>query len=169
MSQPTKFSDLVTEAITNHGKATADIIGALGQGQPVDWPAETIKCFGQLTQTGARFLLFWDNIATLLAADSAGPMTFPGPKTCAQGEKQSFKLLLTGFNTATAQSGLRRRGENAFTIGAQAITTTVEVDGIALSVICSGAPRGVYEGTLALTDANGTQVARPYNVYIDPA
>jgi hypothetical protein len=169
MSQLPKFSDLVSEAITNHGKATADIIGALGQGQTVDWPAETIKCFGQLTQTGARFFLFWDNIATLLAADDKGPITFGGPKTCAQGEKQSFKLAITGYGAATAQSGLRRRGENGFTIDPQAIAVKVEVDGIALSVICSGAPRGVYEGTLALTDANGTRVARTYNVYIDPA
>jgi hypothetical protein len=169
MAELPKLSDLVTEAIANHGKATADLIGALGQGQKVDWPAETIKCFGQLTQTGARFFLFWDNIATLLAADSKGPGTFSCPKVCAQGETLSFKLDITGYGAAVAQSGLRRRGESAVIIGAQAITTKVEADGIALRVICSGAERGVYEGNLALTDANGTQTTRPYNVYIDPA
>jgi hypothetical protein len=164
-----KLSDLVTEAISSHGKATADLANRLGQGDAIDWVAEAASCLGQVTQTGAKFLLFWDNIATLVAADPDGPLTFEGPKKCAEGEKKTFKVPITGMTSATVQSGLRRRGDDKFTIAAQAITAKVEPDGIAIQVVCSGAPRGLYEGALALVGPTGAQTKRLYNVYIEPA
>jgi hypothetical protein len=169
MSELPKLSDLVADAITDHGKATADILKRLDQGENVDLAAETIQCLGQLTQTGARFFLFWDNIATLLAAEGAGPLTFPETAVCAQGEKKDFELNIEGVTSATVQSGLRRRGDDTVTIGANAISVTVATDQLVITVDCSGAPRGVYEGTLTVVGAAGTTTTRAYNVYIDPA
>jgi len=169
MSELPKLSDLVAAAITDHGKATADILKRLDQGENVDLAAETIQCLGQLTQTGARFFLFWDNIATLLAAEGGGPLTFPQTAVCAAGEKKVFELEIEGVAAATANAGLRRRGDDTVTIGANAITVTVASDHLVITVDCSGAPRGVYEGTLSVVGADGTQTTRAYNVYIDPA
>lgn len=169
MPELPKLSDLVADAITGHGKATADILRRLDQGQDVDLAAETIQCLGQLTQTGARFFLFWDNIATLLAAGGGGPLTFPQTAVCAEGEKKDFELNIEGVTSATVNAGLRRRGDDTITIDADAITVTVATDQLLITVDCGGAPRGVYEGSLAVVGADGTPTTRVYNVYIDPA
>lgn len=164
-----KLSDLMAEAVSDHGRATADLFRRLDQEEQVDLTAETIQCLGQLFQTGARFFLFWDNIATLMAADGDGPLTFPAPKKCAEGEKHDFTLPMPGISTANVQSGLRRRGETTDAIDANAITVALGNDQVVITVDCSGAWRGLYEGTLTVVDANGTTAVRAYNVYIDPA
>jgi len=168
MPGPTKFQDLVASAITNHGKATADIFDRLGKGEKVDLVAETMECFGQLTKTGAQFLLFWDNIATLMAAGGGGPLNFPQPKPCGPGVTVSTTLSVSNVASATVSSGLRRRGETNDTILAKAITVTQNQDTLTVVVDCSGAPRGLYEGSLELVDGVGTKQARPYNIYINP-
>ena len=169
MNELSKLGDLVAGAITGHGKATADLLRRLDQGEEVDLVGETVECLGDLTGTGARFIMFWDNIATLLAAEGAGPLTFPETAVCAQGEKKDFELNIEGVTSATVQSGLRRRGDDTVTIGANAISVTVATDQLVITVDCSGAPRGVYEGTLSVVGAAGTTTTRAYNVYIDPA
>lgn len=169
MSEIPKFSDLLAGAITDHGKATSEILRRLGRGEDVDLAAETIACLGQLAQTGTRFLFFWDNIATLLAAEPGAPLTFPQTKLCAQGEKKDFELTIPDMQSAGVQTGLRRRGEDTVSIDASAITLAVANNQVAITVDCSGARRGLYEGTLTLVKTDGTQATRAYNVYIDPA
>jgi hypothetical protein len=169
LNEVPKFSELVAGAITDHGKATADILRRLDQDEEVDLTAETIQCLGQLAQTGARFFLFWDNIATLLAQDGNGPIPFGQPKVCAPGEKQDFELTIPGIRSAEVQSGLRRRGDDAVTIPIGAITLSIANDQLAIKVDCSGARRGLYEGMLAVVGADGAGTIRAYNVYIDPA
>jgi hypothetical protein len=159
----------VAGAITDHGKATADVLRRLDEVENVDLTAETIKCLGQLAHTGARFLLFWDNIATLLATEGNGPLTFPQPNVCAQGEIQTFELIIPGISSAEVKSGLRRRGDDTVTIDAGAITLSIANDQLAINVDCSGARRGLYEGTLGVVGSDGAGTTRAYNVYIDPA
>jgi hypothetical protein len=168
MPGPNKFQDLVANAITNHGKATADIFDRLGKGEKVDLVAETMECFGQLTKTGAQFLIFWDNIATLMAAGGGGPLNFPQPKPCGPGVTVDHKITVSDVALASALSGLRRRGEDKETILATAITVTQNQDTLTVVVDCSGAPPGLYEGNLELVDGVGTKQARPYNIYINP-
>jgi hypothetical protein len=168
MPGPTKFQDLVADAVTNHGKATADIFDRLGKGEKVDLVAETMQCFGRLTKTGAQFLIFWDNIATLMAASGGAPLNFPPPKPCGPGVTVSSTLSVSDVASAAVLSGLRRRGEDQETILAKAITVTQNQDTLTLVVDCSGAPRGLYEGNLELVDSVGTKQARPYNIYINP-
>lgn len=169
MPELPKLSDLVVGAITDHGKATADLLRRLDQDEQVDLAAETVECLGNLTQTGARFLLFWDNIATLLAADDDGPLTFPPPKKCAQGEVQSLRLRVSGVTSARVESGLRRRGDDVFAIQANALTLNVDNSELVLEVDCSGVARGLYEGRVSLVGAGGVRTMRTYNFYIDPA
>jgi hypothetical protein len=169
MNELPRLGDLVAGAITDHGKATADLLRRLDQGEKVDLVGETVECLGNLTGTGARFLMFWDNIATLLAADGEGPLTFPAPKLCADGEIQSLRLRVEGTTSARVESGLRRRGDGGTSIGAQSITLQVDNGVLVLEVDCSGVPRGLYEGSVSLVDAGGTRTMRTYNLYIDPA
>jgi hypothetical protein len=169
MNELPRLGDLVAGAITAHGTATADLLRRLDQGEKVDLVGETVECLGNLTGTGARFLMFWDNIATLLAADGEGPLTFPAPKLCADGEIQSLRLRVEGTTSARVESGLRRRGDGGTSIGAQSITLQVDNGVLVLEVDCSGVPRGLYEGSVSLVDAGGTRTMRTYNLYIDPA
>lgn len=169
MNELSKLGDLVAGAITDHGKATADLLRRLDQEEKVDLVGETVECLGNLTRTGARFILFWDNIATLLAADGDGPLTFPAPKPCAEGEIQSLRLRVGGITSARVESGLRRRGDDGPAIDAQAITLKVDNGVLVLEVDCSGVPRGLYEGTFSMVGAGGTPTMRTYNLYIDPA
>jgi hypothetical protein len=178
MSELPRLSDLVSGAITDHGKATADILRRLDQDEKVDLVAESVKCLGGLAQTGARFFLFWDNIATLLAADGGGPLTFPAPPNCAEGETRDFVLAMPGVTSARISTGLRRRGEPSAEISARSIAVRVSQGNVEISVDCSGAPRGLYEGTLTVTGATTTgigatgagagETSRTFNVYIDP-
>ncbi|HEX6221507.1 MAG TPA: hypothetical protein VF115_10465 [Acidimicrobiia bacterium] len=168
MPELPRFRDLVAEALTDHGRATADVLRKAGRGETIDVAAETAQCLGDLAQTGARFFLFWDNIATLLAAEGGEPLTFPKPRPCPPGEKRKFALRIRNVGTPTVQSGLRRRGEQADTIEAKAITAQVVNGEVTVEVDCGGATRGLYEGKLAVVDADGNQVTRTYNVYIDP-
>lgn len=169
MNELPRLGDLVAGAITDHGKAAADLLRRLDQGEKVDLVGETVECLGNLTGTGARFVMFWDNIATLLAADGAGPITFPAPKVCADGEIQSLRLRVEGITSAQVESGLRRRGDGGTSIEAQAITLRVDNGVLVLEVDCSGVPRGLYEGTVSVVGAGGTSTMRTYNLYIDPA
>jgi hypothetical protein len=169
MKELSEFGDLVAGAITDHGKATADLFRRLDQGEKVDLLAETVAWLGNLTVTGAKFLVFWDNIATLLAADGNAPITFLPPKPCAEGEIQSLRLRVDGVRSAVVESGLRRRGEEGTSIDAKAISVKVDRGVLVLEVDCSGKPRGLYEGTVSLTGADGTSSMRTYNLYIDPA
>lgn len=169
MSELPRLSDLVVEAVTGHGKATADLLRRLDGGKKVDLGAELVECLGDLTRTGARFALFWDNIATLLAADGDGPLTFPPPKSCAEGEIQSLRLSLEGVTSASVESGLRRRGAEDISIQPNAIALKMDGSVLVLDIDCSGVPRGLYEGTVSLVRGDGTSTMRAYNVYIDPA
>lgn len=169
MNELSKLGDLVAGAITDHGQATADLLRRLDQGEKVDLVGETVECLGNLTGTGARFIMFWDNIATLLAADGDGSIIFPAPKLCAEGEIQSFRLRVEGITSARVESGLRRRGAGGTSIDAQAITVKVDNGVLVLEVDCSGVPRGLYEGTVSVVAAGGTRTMRTYNLYIDPA
>jgi hypothetical protein len=168
MPELPRLSDLVSGAITDHGKATADLLRRLDQDEKVDLVAEGVQCLGDLAQTGARFFLYWDNIATLLAVDGEGPLTFPAPPKCARGEIHDFALAIPGVRSAELSTGLRRRGESQDEIRAGAITVTLGEDTVELRVDCSGAPRGLYEGTLSLTGGKKTQSSQKFNVYIDP-
>jgi len=169
MNELPRLGDLVAGAITDHGKAMADLLRRLDQGEEVDLVGETVECLGNLTGTGARFLMFWDNIATLLAADGEGPLTFPAPKLCADGEIQSLRLRVEGITSARVESGLRRRGDGGTSIGAQSIALKVDNGVLVLEVDCSGVPRGLYEGSVSVVGAGGTRTMRTYNLYIDPA
>lgn len=169
MNELSKLGNMVAGAIADHGKATADLLRRLDQGEEVDLVGETVECLGNLTGTGARFIMFWDNIATLLAADGDGPLTFPAPKLCADGEIQSLRLRVEGITSARVESGLRRRGDGGTSIEAQAITLKLDNGVLVLEVDCSGVPRGLYEGTVSVVGASGTRTMRAYNLYIDPA
>lgn len=169
MADRETFSDLLVEAVSDHGKAGADLLRRVGRGEKVDYLAEAANCAANLTRTASRFLIFWDNIATLLAMDPGGPLTFPAPLLCAEGETHVFQLSLQSSEKPVITVGLRRRGEPAQTIGVDRISATTRSNGeVELEVDCSGQPRGVYEGSIQITDANGRQVIRPFNVYIDP-
>lgn len=169
MSESPKFRDLVAGAISSHGRASSDLLRRIGSGEPVDLAEEALDCVGQLTQTAARFVMFWDNIATLVAADPGGPLTFPAPQPCPPGTPATLTLTTPGVAAVPNQSGLRRRGEGKESILSQAVTCKVGVDEIKIEVDCGGAQRGVYEGTLDVVDANGAQSQLTYNIYIDPA
>jgi hypothetical protein len=168
MAETSKFSDLVAGAFVERGEATADLVRRVGRGERIDLIEEAASCLSGLTRTAARFVLFWDNIATLLAEDPGAPLTFPEPQRCPEGERQTFKLEMPGTRSARAESGLRRRGEETDNIGPNGITLTAERGEIALEVDCSNQLRGLYEGTLVVVGEDGHQVTRSYNVYIDP-
>lgn len=169
MSDQPKLRDLVADAITDHGKATADLLRRVGQEEKIDPLGETMQCLGDLVQTGARFFLFWDNIATLAAMDGAGQGTpYPHPLNCAPGEIQDFALDIPGVKTPKVPTGLRRRGETKTEIAAKAISATATNNTVDLRVDCSGAPRGLYEGTLTMIGADGQPASQVFNVYIDP-
>lgn len=166
---PNKLTDLVSEAVSEHGKATADVFRRLGRGERVDLVAETTDRLAHLTRTAARFFLFWDNIATLLAEDPGGPLTFPKPEPCGPGHTQKFDLSLQTAGRPRLTSGLRRRGEEVESIGVDKITLHVDEKGeISIVVDCSGQMRGLYEGSIAVVDSSGASAVRTYNVYIDP-
>ncbi|MFZ0015181.1 MAG: hypothetical protein WAL25_13830 [Acidimicrobiia bacterium] len=169
MTGTPKFTDLVAEAVSGHGKATADLLRRIGRGEDVDYIAEASNCLADVTRTASRFLLFWDNIATLLAEDPGGPLTFPAASTCAEGEKQEFDLHLQSAGPPILQSGLRRRGDQKQSIEAGLIAASTGPKGQVVVVVdCSGQPRGVYEGSMLVVDVNGNQTTHPYNVYINP-
>ncbi len=166
---PNNLTDLIAETVSEHGKATADVFRRLGRGERVDVVAETTDRLAHLTRTAARFILFWDNIATLLAEDPGGPLTFPAPEPCGPGHTQTFDLSLQTAGRPHLTSGLRRRGEEVEGIAVDKITLHVGVKGeISIVVDCSGQMRGLYEGSIALVDAKGSHIVRTYNVYIDP-
>ena len=166
---PNKLTDLVAEAVSEHGKATADLFRRLGRGERVDLVAETSDRLAHLTRTASRFVLFWDNIATLLAEDPGGPLTFPASEPCADGETQTFHLALQSARPPRLTSGLRRRGRGEDTIGIDKITLQVGDKGeISIVVDCSGQTRGLYEGSIGVVGADGHRAVRTYNVYIDP-
>jgi hypothetical protein len=166
---PNKLTDLVAEAVSEHGKATADVFRRLGRGERVDLVAETADRLAHLTRTAARFVLFWDNIATLLAEDPGGPITFTEPEPCAPGETQTFHLTLQSAGPPRLTSGLRRRGRGEDTIGIDKITVQAGDKGeISIVVDCSGQGRGLYEGSMEVVGAIGERAVRTYNVYIDP-
>ena len=169
MKELSELGDLVAGAITDHGKATANLLRRLDQGEKVDLVGETVERLGNLIATGARFVLFWDNIATLLAADGDGPLTFPPPKHCAEGEIQSLRLPVEGVKSAGVVSGLRRRGDEGTPVDAKAISLKMDKGALVLEVDCSGVPRGLYEGTVSLEGTDGTRTMRTYNLYLDPA
>jgi hypothetical protein len=169
VTQPKTLSDLVVDAITNHGKASADLLRRVGKGEDVDYLAEASDCLADFTRTGARFLWFWDNIATLMAMDNGVPITFSGPANCENGETQTFELGLQSAGPPVVQSGLRRRGEGQDSILQNSIVATIDAKGqVLVKVDCSGQPRSVYEGSIQVTDANGNPSVHPYNVYINP-
>ncbi|HET9260382.1 MAG TPA: hypothetical protein VFP42_09685 [Acidimicrobiia bacterium] len=169
MSDRETFSDLLVEAVSDHGKATADLLRRVGSGEKIDYLAETADCLANVVRTTSRFLLFWDNIATLLAQDPGAPLTFTGPMVCEEGETHTFELFLQSSQTPVITVGLRRRGEPQQTIGVERITASTSANGeVVLEVDCGGQARGVYEGSIQITDANGQQVTRPFNIYIDP-
>jgi hypothetical protein len=166
---PNKLTYLVAEAFSEHGKATADVFRRLGRGERVDLVAETADRLAHLTRTAARFVLFWDNIATLLAEDPGGPLTFPAPEPCGEGQTQKFDLSLQSAGPPRLTSGLRRRGSAEEAIAVDKITlTTGEKGEVSIVVDCSGQMRGLYEGSIALVDVSGSGAVRTYNVYIDP-
>jgi hypothetical protein len=166
---PNKLTDLVAEAVAEHGKATADLFRRLGRGERVDLVAEASDRLAHLTRTASRFILFWDNIATLMAEDPGGPLDFPAPEPCADGETQTFHLTLQSARPPRLASGLRPRGRSEEAIGIDKITLQVGEKGeISIVVDCSGQRRGLYEGSIGLVDANGSRAVRTYNVYIDP-
>ena len=111
MSDRETFSDLLVEAVSDHGKATADLLRRVGSGEKIDYLAETADCLANVVRTTSRFLLFWDNIATLLAQDPGAPLTFTGPMVCEEGETHTFELFLQSSQTPVITVGLRRRGE----------------------------------------------------------
>lgn len=169
MAEVPKFSDLVVEAVSDHGKATADLFKRLGRGEDVDFFEEVSQRLSHLTQTAARFLMFWDNIATLLAEDPGGPLTFPPPEPCADGEIQTFELPLQSDGVPALQSGLRRRGSDSDDADQKALTLSSDSrGGMKVVVDCSGLMRGVYEGSVQVVDADGKPAVRTYNVYISP-
>ncbi|HEY6634119.1 MAG TPA: hypothetical protein VI141_00740 [Acidimicrobiia bacterium] len=169
MGEVPKFSDLVVEAVSDHGKATADLFKRIGRGEDVDILDEVCQRVSHLTQTAARFLMFWDNIATLLAEDPAGPLTFPPPEPCADGEMQTFELPLQSVGVAALQSGLRRRGDDGRALDDKALTLSSDTTGVLKLVVdCSGLMRGLYEGSVQVVEADGKQSVKPYNVYISP-
>lgn len=169
MTQPKTFSDLVVEAITNHGKASADLLRRVGHGEDIDYLTEAADCLADFTKTAARFLWFWDNIATLMAMDNGVPGTFSGPANCENGEIQTFELGLQSVGPPVLQSGLRRRGEDQDSILQKSVVATTDAKGqVVVKVDCSGQPRGVYEGSIQVTDGNGNPSVHPYNIYINP-
>lgn len=169
MADRETFSDLLAEAVSDHGKAGADLLRRVGRGEKVDYLAETANCVVNLTRTASRFLLFWDNIATLIATDPGGPLTFPAPLVCDEGETHIFQLSMQSTETPRITEGLRRRGEPEKTIGVDRIAASTRTNGeVELKVDCSGQPRGVYEGSIEITDSNGQGAIRSFNVYIDP-
>jgi hypothetical protein len=173
MSEGNSFSDLVVQAVTDHGRATADIFHRLGAGEDVDLVKETTECLLNLTRTGAQFLYFWDNIADLAAAPDAGvPLNLPASQPCAQGEIQKFELDMIGAGNVTVSSGLRRRGETAISVPVGGIVVSTTPQGrIEVQVDCSGLMRGLYEGSLTVisaASAAANPVTHLYNVYVDP-
>jgi hypothetical protein len=169
MGEIPKFSDLVVEAVSDHGKATADLFRRLGRGEDIDFVEEVSQRFAHLTKTAARFLLFWDNIATLLAEDPDGPITFPPPAPCADGEMQTFELPLQSVGEPIIQSGLRRRGGDEEDANPKMLSLKDDTKGgLAVVVDCSGLMRGLYEGSVEVEDPDGKRVVRTYNVYISP-
>jgi len=105
----------------------------------------------------------------MLAEDPGGPLIFPAPEPCGEGQTQKFDLFLQSAGPPRLTSGLRRRGSADETIGVDKITlATGEKGEISIVVDCSGQMRGLYEGSIALVDANGSHNVRTYNVYIDP-
>lgn len=169
MSEGSSFSDLVVQAVTDHGQATADIFHRLGAGEDVDLVKETMECLSNLTRTAAQFLLFWDNIATLVATDPGGPATFPVAQPCAPGEIQTFELDPIDAGNIAVGSGLRRRGETAISVPVGGIVVSTTPKGrIEVRVDCSGLIRGLYEGSLKVLSAAGNQRTQVYNVYVDP-
>lgn len=169
MTEQKMFSDLVAEAMTNHGRATADLLRRVGKGEDVDYLSEASSCLADVTKTASRFLMFWDNIATLIAAEPGGPLEFPAPATCENGETQTFELDLQSAGPPVPQSGLRRRGEDQESIPPKSVTAATNANGqVVVKVDCSGQPRGVYQGSLQVPDATGNQSVHLYNVYINP-
>ncbi len=169
MGEVPKFSDLVAEAVSDHGKATADLFKRIGRGEDVDILDEVSQRVSHLTQTAARFLMFWDNIATLLAEDPDGPLTFPPPEPCAEGEMQTFDLPLQSVGAPALQGGLRRRGDDGNAVETKGLTLSSDTrGGMKVVVDCSGLMRGVYEGSVQVVDAGGKQAVKPFNVYISP-
>lgn len=163
-----KFSDLVVQEVSDHGKATADLLKRLGRGEDVDLVEEASQRLTHLTRTAARFLLFWDNIATLMAEVPGGPLTFPEPPRCAEGEIQTFELPFESVGPQAVQSGLRRRGGDDRSVGEERLTLTPGSGGATIVVDCSRLLRGMYEGMLQVVDASGKETIQRYNVYIDP-
>lgn len=165
-----KFSDLVVQEVSDHGKATAELFKRLGSGEDVDLVAEASQRFTHLTRTAARFLLFWDNIATLMAEVPGGPLTFSEPEPCPDGEMQTFDLPFESAGAAPSfQSGLRRRGGEERDAGEERLTLTPGISGgLVVVVDCSGLKRGLYEGSVQVVGADGKETVQRYNVYIDP-
>lgn len=164
------FKSILADAIDAHGKATAGIIEKWGKTGKVDVVKETAACFDRVLSTSAKFIVFWDNIATLMAMDDLPPINHPPPPVGGPGLKATTQVEAPGLSNATVGSGLRRRGDppNPPSVDPSKIALTKSPSGFTVEVDCDGVPRGLYEGVISGVDAAGTPQNVRYNVYVNP-
>lgn len=167
MTKPHDPAGLVKEAIDGHAKALGGLFDALADGKQVDFAQEAQRCTDRMVTTASRFVLFWDNIATLMADTGKAPLLFGPPPVGGPNCTTSLRIPGVGLNDAVPVDGLRRRGAAAKDIAVPlgGIQPTADGNDVVITIQCAGIPRGLYE--LVVEDATGHRIA--HNVYVDPA
>ena len=164
------LKDLLVSALDDHGKATAAIFSNWGSGKKVDVVNETSECFDRAFSTAAKFVMFWDNIATLMAMGDLPPINHAPPPVGGPGLMAIFPVDAPGVVSATPGKGLRRRGAppSPPSVDPSKITVSTSPNVVTVTVDCEGVPRGLYEGELDATDSAGAHSRVLYNVYVNP-
>lgn len=166
MSNPHDPAGLVKEAIDGHATALGEVFEAWADGKDVDLVATTKACLDRAVTTASRFVLFWDNIATMMAETGQAPLHVPPPPVGGPNCVATLKIPGVAIADVAVTHGLRRRGAPSTDIVVAANDITAGADGgdVVLTIDCQGVARGLYELVVTVAGAAVT-----HNVYVDPA
>jgi hypothetical protein len=150
VSNPHDPAGLVKEAIDGHATALGELFEAWADGDDVDLVKTAQQCVDRAVTTATRFVLFWDNIATV-----GGP-----------GCTTPLRLAGVALGDITVTQGLRRRGAPStdIVVPANAIAASTDGADVVLTIDCNGVARGLYELVVNVAGAPAT-----HNVYVDPS
>ena len=166
MSNPHDPAGLVKEAIDGHATALGEVFEAWADGKDVDLVATTTACLDRAVTTASRFVLFWDNIATMMAGTGQAPLHFPPPPVGGPNCVATLRIPGVAIADVAVTTGLRRRGAPAsdIVVPTSSITSTADGPDVVLHIGCAGVARGLYELVVSVAGVTTT-----HNVYVDPA
>jgi hypothetical protein len=166
VSNPHDPAGLVKEAIDGHATALGELFEAWADGDDVDLVKTAQQCVDRAVTTATRFVLFWDNIATMMAETGQAPLHFPPPPVGGPGCTTPLRLAGVALGDITVTQGLRRRGAPStdIVVPANAIAASTDGADVVLTIDCNGVARGLYELVVNVAGAPAT-----HNVYVDPS